>query len=181
MEKMMLFLFVMTPIAGLAINAAIQIAIARFLPGTGLLRSIYFGFFSGLGGMIIIQLLYWTSCSFLFRDMLPPNIANIAGYMVLGYCYFHFVGLSETARRIRLLAEIYASADGLSLEEMLARYNAREIVEKRIDRLLNNGQLGFKDGKYFIGRPVVLLIAGGAILSKLLFLGRRHELNRKAV
>lgn len=179
--KAMLFIYVMTPVIGLSVNAIIQILSFRSISKTGLLRSIYFGFFAGLCSLIIIDILYWRSFSFLFRGMMFPNITNIIIYAVLGYCYFHFVGLGETARRIRMLTEIYDSKEGLSLEDILSRYNAREIVEKRIDRLLNNGQLICKDGKYFIGKPIVLFIAGSVILLKLLFLGRRRELDRELV
>ena len=32
------------------------------------------------------------------------------GYL-LGYCYFHFVNLGETARRVRIVRELWQSED----------------------------------------------------------------------
>ncbi|MDD5436724.1 MAG: hypothetical protein PHX20_04180 [Candidatus Omnitrophica bacterium] len=174
----LLFIYVMAPVIGLSANAVGQIVSFRSMPKMGLLKSIYLGFSAGLVTVIAVDILYWKCFYALFQRMLFPGIANVFIYAVLGYCYFHFVGLGETARRIRMLGEIYGSRDGLSLKEILARYNADEIVKKRIARLLGNGQLVYKDGRYFIGRPVVLFIAGTVMVLKLLFLGRKREADR---
>jgi len=181
LEKTMIFIYIITPLIGLLVNVAMQILSFRLFPKIGLLRSIYLGFFSGFCSLIIIDILYLRYLSFLFQDALLPDTINMVIYAALGYSYFNFLALGETARRIRMLIEIYNSKEGLCLEEILSRYNAREIVEKRIERLVNNGQLKCKDGKYFIGKPVVLLIAGSVILLKLLLLGRTSELDREAV
>lgn len=181
LDKVLACVYVITPIIGLSINAIIQILSVRFILKTGLLRSIYFGFLAGFCSLLIIDILYLRFFHFLFQNMIFASIANMIIYIALGYCYFNFVGLSETARRIRMLIEIYTSKEGLSLEEILSRYNAGEIVKKRIDRLLNNGQLKYKDGKYFTGKPVVLLIACSVIFLKLLLLGRKSEFAREAL
>ena len=173
LEKAMTLLYVISPVIGLLANAIIQVLSFRYIYKVGLLRSIYVGFFAGFCSLIIINIFYSIFFSFLFQNRVFPNITNFIIYAALGYCYFHFVGLGETARRIRMLIEIYSSKEGLSLEEILTRYNAREIVEKRMDRLLSNGQLKCRDGKYFIGKPIVLLIANSVMLLKLLLLGRR--------
>jgi len=179
LEKVLIFLYVISPVIGLAANAIIQVLSVRYLSGVGLLKSIYLGFFAGFCSLLMINISYSNSSSFLFQDMFMPGVANLIIYIALGYCYFHFVGLSETARRIRMLMEIYGSKEGLSQEELLARYNAKEIVKKRMDRLLSNGQLIRRDSKYFIGKPVVLLIANSVMLLKLLLLGKRSESENK--
>ena len=83
-----------------------------------------------------------------------------------------------------MLTEIYDSKVGLSIEEILKRYGAGEIVKKRLDRLLGNGQLIYRDDKYFIGKPDVLFMSNFIILLKLVLLGKRSEfdngnMNRK--
>lgn len=152
---------VLLPIICLLINALVQILSFRMAVKKGLLNSIFFGFFAGFLSLLAIE----------FQYGFASGITNMVTYALLGYCYFHFVGLSQTARRIRMLIELYQSGDGLSLDEILSRYNAEEIVEKRLNRLISNGQLISRDGRYFIGKPVVLFIAGAATLLKRLLHG----------
>jgi hypothetical protein len=110
---------------------------------------------------------------------LPENIfsafANAFTYSALGYCYFHFINLGETARRIRILRELYDSKNGLSKDEILSKYNAHQIISKRIERLVNNGQIIFKDGRYYIGHPMMLLIAKIIVMMKCMVLGKKSE------
>ena len=102
-------------------------------------------------------------------------IANVIMYSALGYCYFNFINLGETARRIRILRELFDSENGLALEEILQRYNAGEMVQRRVDRLINNGQVIEKNGKYYVGKPILLIIAKFIVVMKLLFIGKESE------
>ena len=99
--------------------------------------------------------------------------ANFFTYLSLGYCYFHFINLGETARRIRILRELYDSKQGLSEKEILEKYNAEEIVVRRINRLMSNGQILYRDDRYYINSPIMLLISKIIIVLKLLFLGKK--------
>ncbi len=178
MKSAAILIFVLTPLIGLKIDALVQIFSCRSNPGVGLLRSIYLGFFAGLCGLAMIDIAYLVFAPQLFRDLTLSSISNMIIYFALGYAYFHFVGLGETARRIRMLIEIYGSKNSLSLEEILQRYNATEIVKKRVGRLVANGQLICRDGRYFIGKPVVLFIARSVILIKYIFLGKGSEFDK---
>ena len=177
-EKIAVFVYVILPVICLLVNVFIQVLSFRLALKKRLLNSIFLGFFAGLCGLLAVEILYLNLFNSLFQHKLTSAITNLIIYALLGYCYFHFVGLSETARRIRMLIELYQSKGGLTLDEILSRYNAGEILEKRISRLIGNGQLICRDGKYFIGRPIVLLIAGAAAFLKLLLLGRKRELGR---
>lgn len=137
----------------------------------GLLKSLFSGFAVGLFALLFVQLL----TVFLNIAFLPNLIVNIIIYSSLGYCYFHFINLGETARRIRILRELYDSNGGLSLEEILKRYNAKKMVELRLQRLLSNGQVILKDGMLYNGKPIMLFISKTIILMKLIILGRKRE------
>ncbi|MDD5505564.1 MAG: hypothetical protein PHR73_02265, partial [Candidatus Omnitrophica bacterium] len=91
------------------------------------------------------------------------------------YCYFNFINLGETGRRIRLLRELYDSGSGLNKEEILSRYNAEEVVVLRMKRLVNNHQIILRAGRYYVGSPVMLLIAKAIVLMKLVVLGKKSE------
>ncbi|MFH1492410.1 MAG: hypothetical protein ABIE81_03615 [Candidatus Omnitrophota bacterium] len=139
------------------------------------MNSIYLGFAIG-----ILYLLFFTSF-ISFRPEVSLEglsdifVINLIGYGCLGYCYFHFINLGETARRIRILRELYEAGDGLKLGELLNRYSAKEIFQKRTNRLINSGQIIFKDGKYYIGKPTVLWISKIIIALKIIILGKRSE------
>lgn len=151
----------MLPVLGLLINTAVQIIVSR--AGCSLLRSVFAGFGAG----------------FLIVAVLSGMTLNLPGdlicYCALGYCYFHFINLGETARRIRLIRELYEHAEALSEDELLSFYNSREILAVRMKRLLGNGQLLFKDGRYLTGRPTMLLISRLIMLMKLIVTGKESE------
>jgi len=93
----------------------------------------------------------------------------------LSYCYFHFINLCLTARRIRLVRDIYKSANGLTISEILERYNAKSMIQIRLKRLLASGQIVFLNGKYYVGKPIVLFAAKCMVALKQLFLGKKSE------
>ena len=170
------YLLALSPIAGLAVNALSLVACCRFRPSFGLLRSEYIAFFVGAMFVLFMNVL-------VMQREPQPGIASFAGhgilnflsYGALGYCHFHFVNLGETARRIRMLRELFAAGGALSHRDLLARYGAREIVEKRIARLINSGQVVVRGQRYYIGGSTVIGIARCMVGLKVLLLGRKSE------
>lgn len=169
------YLQVLNPVLGLVINVLVQVFCFRFISKSGLLKTIFLGFFIGFSSVLIIEFYIFLLMPVSFKDFLLILLANSITYASLGYCYFHFINLGETARRIRILREIYDSKDGLTMEEILQRYNSKEIVDKRLSRLINNGQVIYKNGRYYIGSPIMLMITKIIVAMKLLLLGRRSE------
>ncbi|MBI4349905.1 MAG: hypothetical protein HY550_00555 [Elusimicrobia bacterium] len=152
----------LAPVLALCVNCAAQVLLFR--RAGALLRSVYLGFFSGLAACALL-------CG--FSAELPPGLIT---YGALGYCYFHFINLGETARRIRIVRELSeAGPAGLSKEELLGRYDARNILDARLARLVNNAQIIKKDGRYCLGKPAVLYMARALLLMKKLLLGRSAE------
>jgi len=102
-------------------------------------------------------------------------LTSLVSYNGLGYCYFHFINLGETARRIRILRELYDNKSGLTEEGILKNYNSIHIVEKRLERLLKNKQIILKDNKYFVSNPAMLFMSNLIVFLKLLAFGKRSE------
>lgn len=159
------YLPVLVSVISLLINASVQVVVFRYFPKSGLLKSEYLGFGAGLGSLFIIS----------FKEFTAISTVNLIMYFSFSYCYFNFVNLGETARRVRILRELYDSAQGLSLQELLLRYNGKEIIERRIDRLLHTGQIVFRNGRYYIGIPLMLLISRMIMAMKLVILGKRNK------
>ncbi len=70
-------------------------------------------------------------------------------YFCIAYAYFHLFNMSETARRIRILHEIY-KAKTLSRDNILSLYEASDIVEVRLKRLSLTGQLEQSGGAFVV-------------------------------
>jgi len=151
------------PLSALAANAAAQIAFRR--AGSGLLRSIKTGFVFGLAVMAVLHERFPSPTGTL--------AANTLIYAALSYCYFHFLNLGETARRIRLLRELAERPEGMSKAELLSAYGSREIVTARLGRLIRNGQVSRgEDGRLRIAGAHLLIPARILRKLKVLFLGR---------
>lgn len=161
--------------ASLALNVAVQVAVFRVAPGGGLLRSEVIGFAAGLAGLALAHAGEWLA-SGPAAEALAPFAANIVTYGALGYCYFHFGNLGETARRVRIVREIHEAGEGgLTMEEILRRYDAREIFDRRLARLTGTGQIVLRDGRYRIASPVLTLMARGVLFLKMLLLRTASE------
>lgn len=170
------FLEVAIPIICLMLNVVVQVASFRFTSGLSLLKSILLGFIVGGFSLFAFELCIFITMSTSIKDFLCFLLINFAIYAALGYCYFHFINLGETARRIRILSELYDYKEGLSMDAILERYNARNIVEMRINRLLKNNQILCKNGKYYIDKSIMLSIAKILTAIKLIVLKKGNEL-----
>lgn len=164
----------LAPLAALAANVGTQVAVFRVSPQRGLLRSELIGFAVGGAALLLIHALAGGAAADA-RESAALLFANALCYGALGYSYFHFGNLGETARRVRIVRELAASPDGLTLEEIIRRYDAREIFDRRLRRLTGTGQIVLRDGRYFIASPVLAAMARAVLLLKLLFLGSASE------
>ena len=165
---------VFAPVIGLVANVMTQVGFFRFFPSVGLLKSELIGFIAGMVVMGVIDFmgLGWAGN---FKEIAAILATNLITYLSLAYCYFNFINLGETARRIRIIRELYDAPKSLSLEEILERYNAKHILQMRIDRLINNKQLIYKNGRYYIGNPIMLFIAKIIVAMKIVLLGKKSE------
>ena len=167
-------LHMVAPLGGFVFNVAAQLLSVRLMKGLGILKSVYAGFLAGGLSVLLFELYLWGPRE-TRAESLSMICANLIIYGSLGYCYFHFINLGITARRIRILRELYASPGGLTLGELLQRYNAGHMITVRLERLLNSGQIVLRDNRYHIGRPVMLFMSKTIVAMKLLVLGKRSE------
>ncbi len=163
------YFIILIPLIGLALNSLSQVIIIRYIKKIGMLKSIISGFFIGLVSVIYLEL------SVQGRFLLIDFVTNLLIYISLGYCYFHFINLGETARRIRILIEIYNSKSNLSLEEILSKYNAKLITDARLKRLVSNKQIKESVAKYYISNQTMVFFSKIINLMKLIILTRKNR------
>ena len=158
---------------GLLVNALVQI-LSRYA-NIRLLKSVYAGFAAGLISLVLLEACIYFISSTAGIEFLLILLSNIIIYATLSFCYFNLITLGETARRIRIMVELSESKTGLTLEEIIKRYNARMIVDLRLDRLLGNGEITLRGTRYFIGNSKMFQIGRIYTLAKLILFGKRSE------
>ena len=153
------WLYAVFPVLALALNVATQMTLVRWMMPNRLLKSLLLAFWIGFGALIVIEAFWLQDIPILVEYKWGYFFGHLISYGALGYGYFHFVNLGVTARRVRLLSELSRKPYGMSEAELLAVYNARTMVKNRLGRLLSSGQVCMEDGRYRIGKPVLLQMA----------------------
>ena len=92
-------------------------------------------------------------------SILPAALYSAVVYLALGYTYFHFFNMSETARRIRLLYEIGSGSFTVTDDSVAGPEPVRRSLTTRLERLEGLGQIeqsGGGDGRYLLkGRTML--------------------------
>ena len=123
----------------------------------------------------------------LFATWLVLSASEITGYEVasamiyvfitynaLAYSYYHLLNMSETGRRIRILHELNLTGR-LRYEELAGRYGAGDMLDVRLERLVNMNQVTQDNGRYLL-KSFVLSQIGFMVLGWGFFLGYNMEL-----
>ena len=167
---------ILIPLVGIAIHAISQTLGCRLLTSLSLLKSTFFGFSIGFLSIILLELYLFTlNISLLASDRISLILTNLIIYSLLSFWYFVFITIAHTALRTRIIFEIHNSPDGISEKEIIKRYNSKDIVKKRINRLVNSGQLIIKNERYFIGKQGILWYAKFLQFMQHLVFGRTYE------
>ena len=166
---------VLSPLLGLTVNVVSQLLSSRYAKELGLLKSVLIGFFCGFTVVIAIESAYFAVTELSLLELLGQLTLNSIIYGSLGYCYFHFINLGETARRVRIVRELFEFKNGLTMHELCQRYNSSEIINARLERMMRNKQIVNRGERYYIGKPVMLYIAKAIVLMKLVLLKKRGE------
>lgn len=173
-----LVLLSLSPVAGLLACMLLHVVLSRSAPR--LPRPHAIGL-SALGGFVVVggmPLLAGATPMSSSAHALEFTAVWLVTYLLLTYCYaIGFFNLGESARRIRLLIELHGAGDrGMTVDEILAVYNARMIVEARLSRLVAGGQIVERGARYFIKGRLMLYSAKGLALLKLVLLPEKGGL-----
>lgn len=80
-------------------------------------------------------------------------------YFCFAYTIFHVAQMGQTARRVRLAIELAAAPAGLTRSQLIGRYNAREMVDRRLARLIHGGQIRLVGSRYYLFNSAARLMA----------------------
>lgn len=160
------------PLLGLAAAVLCHLAIARWSSAVPRPRALAASMGIGLLVTAVVSLTARPGAGL---------VAHALTFVLLAYGYvIGFFNLGESARRIRLVIELtQAGPRGLTLAEILHVYDARTILKLRMERLLAGGQVVERDGRYVLGRRLLLWAGKALVLMKVAFLGAPSEFSAR--
>jgi hypothetical protein len=157
--------------AGLAINLAAHVSMALMTNGRWAPFAILSAAAAGLTGTIVLSAVGLSQMRPEPADGIALAALNLAIYLALAFGYFNFVNLNMTALRPRILLELLEVQAGLTRADLLRRYNAEELVNRRIARLTLRGHLVERHGRLHYRGVGLLLLARGMTALKWIVLG----------
>lgn len=113
---------------------------------------------SNQNSVILCELILNIPVIFIFYFLNRSFFAVVYAFLVynsLGYAYFHFFNMSETARRIKILLEIKKNK-ALIIENLVQNYQSDFMIKTRLQRLIELNQIELMNGKYFIKGKILL-------------------------
>ncbi len=162
------------PVGGLAVYTLSHLLISNVLRGRRYLTTLVI---AAIPGLVAAALLHRRLLGLsMTAESLSLATVNLLTYLCLAWCYFHFINIMVASLRIRLIREM-AAAGSLSQSDILGRYDARAVVDRRLERLLAGGHLARRaDGRLTVGSPFFLVIFDLFQMLKVAILGRGNRL-----
>jgi hypothetical protein len=160
---------VFAPVAALAVNVIVQVLLVRVQRGRHFLRAVAMGFMAGAVALLIAQSLFPPAAD-AREAVVLALLVNLPLYMALSYCFFNFANLGQSSIRVRIYDEIAREPQGVSIERLMREYDERALMQLRLQRLIESGDVVLRDGRYFLGRRRLVPVA------RLIFAGKRFVL-----
>ncbi len=107
---------------------------------------------------IAVWLVYLSHLTVKPDELIWAGVYGLIVYNLLAYSYFHIFNMSETARRIRILYEVYNSKQ-LRESEIASLYSKDDMLTNRLERLLSMKQIKFSDNKYSLNSILLYYVA----------------------
>jgi len=159
-------------VVALLCTALVQLLSVRLSGGRiGVVASLFLGFAAGLLILLAGEVLVCSQGPGPLADGVAVAVANFVLFVCCWYFYFHFINIGEASLRIRLLREM-ARVSGGCVEDVLAVYNVRTVVETRMQRLVDDGQLVLVGERYRPGKARMVFVAKAFSVLRWLLLGK---------
>jgi hypothetical protein len=166
-----MFLLVSAPLVGLAASVVGQVVVHLLLPRKPIVVSYAAGFLCG--GIVSLLTLSASREAAGWADV----VVCLLTFGGLNYCYSNFVNLNFTSLRIRLLKELLAAGGRECMPEIARQYGSDAILQRRLARLVEWGQLRESGGRFAAIEGSFLRLAQVFTVLKKVVLGRgfRYE------
>lgn len=163
----------LAPVIGLAVDVAGHLAATWLLRLPKLYPRLLVGAICGGAATVAIAFAAARAAELGVVDIAALVAFDAATFAILSFGYFNFVQLNISSLRVRIANEIFDSPEGLEPERLPELYNARRVVDERLDRLARGGQIDERGGRYYHRKSLVYAISLAMDACKRITLGRR--------
>ena len=163
----------LAPLVGLAVDVVAHLAATWILRLPKLYPRLLVGAAAGGAATFAIALWAVRTLALPMSDAAALVAFECATFAILSFGYFNFVQLNISSLRVRIANEIFDSPQGLDAAEIMSLYNARRVVDERLERLARGNQIVERDGRYYHRKSLVYAIAVAMDLCKRVVLKRR--------
>jgi len=165
------------PSVAVMVNLLVQVFSFRRWKGLRYFPSIITGFLAGALAFALMEFFY------LRVHPLPATftaelLLNVPAFLALSYCYYSFVQLGQTSIRIRLYAEILNKPGGLDRAEIDRVYSEEALIQARLERLTDSGDIVLTQGRYHVGKTRLIAVASILVTAKRFLLGKTSEFDQ---
>ena len=131
----------------------------------GLFRSVVISGMLSYGALFSVYFLLTDNYNLQFFDQFISNILIFTSFAVI---YFHILNMGETARRVRIARELFLAGGSLAFDDLEKKYGSREIISRRIERLVSKKQIYISGGKLYYRSSIMGVVS--VIIAKLRWL-----------
>jgi len=156
--------------------SSIQLLTIWYFKGITYYKSLITGLFCGFIFILFFEFYFLIMKYYSLSDSIALSLVTIVSYLCLSFCYLCFIQLGVSALRIRLLQELYNSPNGLTMDEILGLYNSKHIIDYRVKRLINNGQIIIKRDRYYVKMSITLIMAMILEVCRFIILGKKSRI-----
>lgn len=159
----------LVPLLALGLNVIVQLAMHFLFVSAPIVRSYVAGCVAGAIGTIVLA---WGAG---WAELLTA-LLTFGG---LTYGYSNFINVNYSSLRLRILKEMLRDGGATTLADLQSRYGSEAILDRRLTRLVEWGQLREDNGRFHAERGSFYRLAQVFLLLKKLLLGRgfRYEGN----
>lgn len=169
------FWFLVSPVAALAVMVVVQTVLLRASRGEHFFRSVVRGFLAGLLANLVFQAALLCCFPFTPDRLVLAALVNLPLYVCLAYGYYNFINLGQCSIRIRVYKECADRGGKITHAELREVYDEGRLREARIDRLLQGGDIVFRDGRYHLVNRRLVPVAGVVFALKKFVLRKESE------
>ena len=142
---------------GFLVYLAIHFFVFRQVKDKRVIQSLINTFLMGSGVNLSVSLFLVSRSSLSSDGILVPVLLIACSFFVYGLACFIYVlcvfGPYESSIRLRLLREIeMAGKDGMTKDELLAKYNTEVILTRRLNRFIGSGEVILESDRFRIGK-----------------------------
>lgn len=163
----------LAPLIGLAVDVVAHLAATWILRLPKLYPRLLVGAAAGGAATLVIAISAVRTLALPVSDGAALVAFDCVTFAILSFGYFNFVQLNISSLRVRIANEIFDSPHGLDAAEIMSLYNARRVVDERLDRLSRGRQIIERDGRYYHRKSLVYAIAVAMDLCKRIVLKGR--------